>query len=584
MEPKSDIVRGRANDAERQLATEEVRDGRAVLALPAKFARAAVVEYLAWYVGDPEEVEIVDELGAELGAGEPLGADEWAILLPRGMSSRLHEVLDVRGRVAVVNRAEGVRFCFRLPRHVIAVPPRKSALVRRALEQVKPEVLDERGLPLPWVAPRRPTERLGGRPGVEADVELVALDAKLEPAPAVEPDPRGEVPTAEIEALCERLRAHLRVPAPELVVRWGDTVRHGLTTGRVWYGDDFRPRRVRLTVCPNSDRAEVFATLVHEFAHPASRTTTHGAEFKRTLVELASAAWGEAWFREAAARVGERHHLVDAWVASGIRAALAGAAPPVTRAGDDGQTARIVSRIQKLRALAGAQPGEPEAIAATARANDLITSYGLAGYEVHIDAAIDDQMVDRWVQLGKRKVWQRRLAAAVADFCHVFALSMNGDARMHFFGTYRDVVAAEYLWAVAADSIRRRCDAHLAQWKQTRARRPSGGQTRKERTSFCDSAVYAFAKKLRAIREQEGQAAGAAPDSADARGWRLLAGRKARAEAFAREEHEKRGIGWRSGSGKAIRFNQSGYDAGSAMQVALGVAGRGPAPQLEGGG
>ena len=355
-----------------------------------------------------------------------------------------------------------------------------------------------------------------------------------------------------------------------------------MTTGRVWYGAGFVPRRVRLEVCPNSDLAEVAATLVHELAHPLSRTTDHGTRFKRTAAELAAAVWGAPHLAEAARQVPERHAVVDAWLATGIRAADSGNPPPLPQTGDDGNTARVVSLIRKLRALAADQPGEPEAVAATARANDLTTIYGLAGYEVRLDHGIDEQMVDRWVALERRKVWKRTLAHEVAGFCGVFSLAMARESRMHFFGRYRDVVAAEYLHGVAEASIERQCEAHLAAWRQA-APRPPGAMTR-ERTSFSDSAVRAFAAKLREIREEERTRARAAPDSPEARAFELARGDRERAKEFARVEHDKRGQGWGSGRGKAIHHNEDGWEAGRAIPVVQGIDAAGRAPRAPPGG
>lgn len=557
------------------LATVEERAGRRIVRLPAPFARDAVETFLRWH---RVRAEVLDRPGESLGGSAVLGADEWALAVPIEECPRLMVLLEIDSPGRILVRGER-QLCnlFVLPRHTLPVPARCVRQVLAALEHSKPPALDANGLPLPWVPPRPPTAALGGREHPEDEVHVVAAGEAL---PALDAAPGAEPPDAiraAVDEAVSRLRARLGLPPFEVVVRPGTFDRRGFTPGRVWYGDDHAPRRVLLTPCPNADPAEVLATLVHEVAHPVARTRAHGLAFKRTLVDLAGDLWGASYFEEAARRVGERHEVVDCWVATGIRAALSGDPPPAARTSDDGQTARIVSRIGKLRALAASQPGEPEAVAATARANDLVTIYGLAGYQVRVDAGIDDQMVDRWVQLDRRKVWQRVLAHAVARFCGVFSLSMAGEARMHFFGAWRDVVAAEYLYEVAAASIERQVEAHLARWKQARRRRP--GETRRERTSFCDCAVHAFAEKLRRIRDDERRRAEAAPASPDARAWHLTTRALDRARDFAREEHEKRGLSWGAGTSKAVTYNPDGIRAGRAIQVTLGLTADGHAPR-----
>ena len=224
---------------------------------------------------------------------------------------------------------------------------------------------------------------------------------------------------------------------------------------------------------------------------------------KETLVALAERAYGEPFFAEARHRLSESYRELDRWIATCIRAALSEAPPPQTQVPSDGQTARLVSRIRKLRALAAAHPGRPEAITATSLANDLVTRYDLADCEYEVDGTIDDQMVDKWIQLEKRQVWQRMLAHEVAHFSNVFALSFTKLARMHFFGKHRDVVAAEYVYHVAANSIKKACEEHMREYKKGPHGKDGAAATRRERISFCDSAVLAFGAKLTRIKQEE---------------------------------------------------------------------------------
>ena len=409
---------------------------------------------------------------------------------------------------------------------------------------IRPEALDERGCPLPWVPPVRPTEAL--LPGSD-DEDLV-----LQGTP-----PPGDPGDPWLIELFDRLRALAGLPDFQLLVDPAPPPRRGLCTGRVWVLDG-RPAWVWLSPCPNSDRAEVAATLAHELVHPLTGGR-HDRAFKETLLGLAEAAWGPEFFQHAQAT--RPYGEVDRWVVTGIRAALAGRPPPAPKTSDEGDTARLVTRIRKLHALAASQPGQPEAVAASARANDLITLYGLGGYQVQLDAGIDEQMVDRWVLLRPRVVWQRHLAHAIARFFGVFSLSMARYGRMHFFGRHADVVATAYLVEVTLEAIERGAEAHLAAWKAER-RRPRGA-SRRERVAFCGSATVAFSRKLAGMKDERAREA-------------IL-----EAEDFAGVEHQRRGLRWSSARRTTVTHNEAGVRLGESLEVLRGVASaKGPPKRL----
>ena len=406
-------------------------------------------------------------------------------------------------------------------------------------------------LPAPWCPPTPVTDALHGARGDDDDVAAVE--------PRVLGPRRGEAPEPWLASLAERVLGLAGLPAVELEVAREADDRRGFCGGRVWLSaTDAAPLRVRLRPCPNSDRAEVAATLVHELAHAVVGRGGHGATFKAELLGLAGRAWGAAYFGSASAA--DPYPAVDRWVASGIRAALDGRAAPTRKTGDAGDTARVVARIRKLRALAADQLGRPEAVSATGRANDLVTMYGLGDYAVEIAAGIDEQLVDRWVRVAARQVWQRHLAHVVGDFFGVFTLGLAAEARMHFFGRYADVVAAAYLFEVCVGQLERACERHLDAWRRA-AHRPRGA-SRRERVAFLDNAVIAFRRKLADQRPPE---TAAVID---------------RAEDFAWVEHRKRGMAWRRGRTRRVARNEAGAQAGAALDVVRGVGGRAQ-PQLE---
>lgn len=390
---------------------------------------------------------------------------------------------------------------------------------------------------MPWVPPERPTEAL--LPG--SDDNDVLVDQP--------PPPPGDSGATWLIELSEDLRALAELPPYELVLDPAPAYRRGLCTGRVWIIGG-AARWVWLSPCPNADRAEVAATLAHELAHPMTHRG-HDRVFKEALVDLARRAWGPEFFEHVDAA--QPYAEVDRWVVTGIRAAMAGRTPPAPKTSDDGDAARLVTRIRKLQALAAAQPGQPEAIAASARANDLITLYGLGGYQVELDAGIDEQMVDRWVLLKPRVVWQRHLAHAIARFFGVFSLSMARYGRMHFFGRHADVVATAYLVEVTLAAIERAAAVHIVAWKKNPNRH---GATRTERLAFCGSATVAFSTKLRKLKDDRAEEA------------------ICDAEDFAAVEHQKRGKRWTSARRTSVNRNEAGIALGESLEVVRGVSGR----------
>lgn len=530
--------------AARLLAEVERRRGAHRVRLPPRFARAAVERLFSIYRAGGA---VLDEREAARLLGRPLGPNEWAIGWRRGVGHPL-------GLVGAPHLAAGVHV-FVYPKHVVELAPRDARYLLRALEEVKPAELDpETGQPYPWVPAKPRIETLGARIADDEDAQL-GDRADLPPQPAEE-EPDGE--RILIDGWLTELCRLADLARPELVVARARDHRLGFCAGRIWLDEEHRPLRVRLVLCPNSDHAEILATLVHELAHASARTRTHSAAFKRALIDLAAARFGARYFAGARAHAGGPYRIVDYWIASGIRAALRGAEPPAARSSDDTQLAKILIRIKKLRSLAGDQLGRPEGIAATAAANDLITSYGLESYGVSIEGETLDQLVDAFVPLGSGALWRRTLAHAVAVYCDVFSLAMSSAKRMHYFGRHADVVTAEYLYGVSGARIERECERHVAGWKLARTTPSTSGETRREKTSFCDSAAVAFRRKLEQLKRAEG---------GDDDAGRLLAG----AEGFARDEHAKRGQSWSAGGKRTYRDNAAGRRLGGSMEVVRGV-------------
>lgn len=522
------------------------------LILPKEHAAATVTKFFEGYGVDGAAVKWTPEEAAEFGVDLPVGC--WLIVLPENGYRAAQRVLP-RAEFAQLTR---VRRWLTLvqPAGVLAVKGQSRRRLLRALESARPLQVD--GLPFPWVPPAAPTQPLGRLPDDDDVVIGAATPAEDDGDAEPTTDEASDAPlaTSAIREDFERIRAHLGLPALPLIIRRGTQPKQGFVTGRVHLRRDGRATRMVVTTCPNADRAEAAATLVHEFAHIVCGVGVgHGPQFKTALVDLAGAVFGVEYFASARQAVPQASPIVDGWIATGIRAALARRPTPTAVHPEEAQAAVVVRRVQKLRALAHDQRGTPEGRTAAARANDLIVTHGLGGYQVELPGDLGEQLCDQWIHVGERLPWKVSVAFSVAAFSEVFALHSSGYAGMHLFGRHADVVTAAWLYTVATERIEARCAEHMRQWRA--ARRPGAAS---ERASFRNSAAIG-------LRESLTQAKSTAEGGPEAVQF---------AEDFARVEHAKRGMSWGGGGSSTVRLNAAGRAAGSAITLSKGILGRAP--------
>jgi len=549
-----------ARQADRSGLVEQVerRFGGVLVALPAAHAELAVREMLrGWRV---RGAQVVVGAGTRLAPSMVLKADQWALGVPRQYLTGLNGIFlddDWSAHPTVTDRTLA---WWVFPRHCVRLSRSFEPHLRQALDAHTPEVLTDAGVPLPWVPAEAPTTSLGGDRSLEDDVELVAVGVPHAALPELDDGPLDPTDDTRVRAAFRRICGAAGFGDIPLDIARVTESRDGFVAGRVWLSKR-GPERVRVDIGPNADAAEVWATLLHEVAHGLAPRDGHGRGFKRALVNLASELFGAAFFQVPAAMVGRAHAMVDVWLAVGVRAALNQAPAPTELGGDEAQLAKVVGRIQKLRRLARSQLGTPEGRSACAKANDLLVRWDLGAYSVRLAEGIDDQMCDRWVNIGKRSVWRRQLAFHVAEYCGVFCLSRKSRGWMHFFGRYIDVVTAEWFYEIWEAHIIRSADAHIKAYK---ARGGAKKHTRTERTNFCDSAVYALGQKLEALQARH--------DATAAAEERVVV-RSVRAEAFAAEQFGLRGRRWSSATGKRVTVNAAGMEAGRQAPMGRGVGG-----------
>lgn len=364
-----------------------------------------------------------------------------------------------------------------------------------------------------------------------------------------------------LEDMADLLRAMTDTPHLGLNIRQSKTNKRGFCTGRV------NGRRIVVTLCPNADLAEAYATLVHEFAH-AWHGVGHCLQFKQDLVTLASEIWGANYFEHVDTSL--PYHKVDSLVTSGIRAAENEQAPPQLRTGEPERQGQTIRRVLKMRRLAEKHPGTPEAISATAIANDLVALWDLGHVTADISGEVEDALCDEWVFIGKRQKWLRSLMWAVCGYFDVYALSQSGQGTMHLFGKHTAVMAALHLFEVAKAHIERRLAEHFEQWEAEG--RPNGAHKRTEGTNFKYSAARALRWKLQDMAKEDKQADEAAPSGTTA----LVSYSQKDAEAFAYEAYERlHGRKMRVSTEKSASYSYSaaGAAAGRSVPMGQGVGG-----------
>ena len=537
----------------------ESHQGGVLVALPSARAVEAMLVFLDGCAARGATVHIKPNTRVP-GLGR-LGDHRWAIEVPRPTVRSVQHILLHEDWFATPTARDARSVWWVFPRYCVRLHQAAEMELRRALDLVSPEPVDEHGVPLPWVPAQAPTTTLGGERALDDDIEAVEPGPPLAPLLFFADRPLDPDDDGTIRDVLRRVCAAAGFgDVPLELVRVLES-RDGFVAGRIWLSSR-GPERIRLEIGPNADAAEIWATLVHEVAHGLAPGDGHGRTFKKALMRLVQSVFGGSWFRVAFEKTSEAHASLDWWIAVGIRAALNEAAVPVEASGDEEQLARVVGRIQKLRRLARSQLGRPEGRAACAKANDLLVRWDLGAYNVRLSEGIHDQMCDRWVVVGKRSVWRRQLAFQVAEYCGVFCLSRKSKGWMHFFGRHADVVTAEWFFEIWEAHILRSADLHIARFKDAQVGRSRS--TRSERVNFCDSAVLALSLKLQHLQDSH---------DAVAEAEEQIAARRGRAEAFAGAQFQLRGRRWAMGTGKRVTMNAAGIAAGKNAPMGRGVGG-----------
>jgi histone acetyltransferase (RNA polymerase elongator complex component) len=149
---------------------------------------------------------------------------------------------------------------------------------------------------------------------------------------------------------------------------------------------------------------------------------------------------------------------------------------------------------------------------------------------------------------------------------------MNSQSRVHFFGRYSDIVAAEYLCVISIERIKRECAAHIE--NQRNHGLLAKNRIRRAAAAFCDSAVYEFGLKLERILAEESARSSKPTEQTVALN---------EAERFAQQQCNMRGVLIGSIRRRKIYHSSEGAEAGRRMQVVRGLDSQGKPPlQLSG--
>ena len=239
-------------------------------------------------------------------------------------------------------------------------------------------------------------------------------------------------------------------------------------------------------------------------------------------------------------------------------------------------TNRIISKIQKLLALAQDNSNDNEAEVAAQMAERLMRKHAVSVADVELSALLeDDPLVDQSVEVSSAS-WRINLAWVLGTHCRVSVVrdrrcvGISADAsRWRYrvfavaYGHASDVEVWRYLLEVAERQINR----EAAAWK----RRMGGLPSRAQMTRFRAGAVQGLAAKLREQRQQ------AAADDCTTTAVALQS-RADRARHHMQSLNENLGT-YKGGTGG----NLASYKAGQEMSLRAGVKGSsGPARKMLG--
>ena len=237
--------------------------------LPPDFAAAAVERYFGWYNIGVEIVYPTPDDASEIAPRE----GEWGIVTDDSVAVIQCGLFRFGRRTHKWFSAPNKRIWIYPANAFFLKAPQVRSLLS-ALEHVKPERLDEDGLPLPWVPATNAKRTLELRDDDEAEGEIVCVQ---QPKPIRQGANTNA--TGDVEREFARLSSLAGFEDIDLDTRRASIDKHGFVTGRVHADRTFAPSRVAITICPNSDHAEIFATLAHELAHPRSKDRGHGTAF-----------------------------------------------------------------------------------------------------------------------------------------------------------------------------------------------------------------------------------------------------------------------------------------------------------------
>ena len=229
-------------------------------------------------------------------------------------------------------------------------------------------------------------------------------------------------------------------------------------------------------------------------------------------------------------------------------------------------TAKIIDRIQKLRALAEGSTGN-EAEVAAAMADRLMRAHAVSLIDLTEDQILrDDPLADAEVGIS-RASWTAQLAWALGEHCRVSVLRSRTwrEGRQvtvaRAWGHSSDLEVWSYLYEVAHREIERAARS----WKREQEEEGAWGRwspSRTDMTRFREGAVMGLKAKLREQRR-------AAEDAETAETGLVLQSREARAEAAMRAANPRVGT-YRGGVGGS----NAGYRAGGEINLNPAVEGR----------
>jgi len=224
----------------------------------------------------------------------------------------------------------------------------------------------------------------------------------------------------------------------------------------------------------------------------------------------------------------------------------------------------IVSKIQKLLAVARDQEGLPEGEVAAKLAMRMMVAHAITQEEVdEQELLVSDPMEKQSHENVGRGVWKMKVMHSIAEHCscrmtYRTAAARDGGYQFQLYGHRSDIEIAVYLYAICTRQIQEAAKVYSKTTDYARDYR--SGRTKMN--NFRRSAARGLHVRLSEIRMDA--------KTESPMGYDLVCSRAANVSRWVDERYGR----FRSGKSYAHGYSQEGYTAGKNVNLSSGLKGR----------